>query len=446
MLDGFDRRSSSAAHGTLEGFSSSQPLGELFREPSSTDESLGAALRELALSGHRVLAAVRGARLRDDELTIARRIIHDLDAALRLAPRAPSCTMADDGNVVRARGRAGRSVTPLLRAPDPRCAHPGATGRHEPRARRARAVRARLAGRAHPLRIAGEARLHRHLDPATPRTRRAPCSRAKAATCSTPNRASRSRTDALEPTQRSQATRCYELRPMRIAVVGTGTGIGKTHTTLALLHALVRRGERAIGLKPIESGFDELAPGRSDGEQLARRELRAALGAPPVRLRAPLTPWLAAEREGAELDLESACAGSTLSRRTTCSWRPQAGCSRRSPSARPTSTSCARSLPTRSCSSRPIDSACFTTSPRVDSRSSEPSSCHARASCSSCPSAAMPPPARTRACSSASVTGPCSARFREARRRRARPACGLGDHRRARVDSASTHAGRAQAR
>lgn len=91
---------------------------------------------------------------------------------------------------------------------------------------------------------------------------------------------------------------------MIVAVVGTGTGIGKTHTTLALLHALVGRRARAIGLKPIESGFDELAPGASDGEQLARASSVPTLGAPPVRLRAPLTPWLAAEREGTELDLE----------------------------------------------------------------------------------------------------------------------------------------------
>jgi hypothetical protein len=98
MLDGFDRRSSSPAHGAQGGFSSSQPLGELFGEPSSTEEPLGAALRELALSGSRVLAAVRGARLRDDELSVARKILHDLDAALRLAPRAPSCTMAVDGS------------------------------------------------------------------------------------------------------------------------------------------------------------------------------------------------------------------------------------------------------------------------------------------------------------------------------------------------------------
>lgn len=93
---------------------------------------------------------------------------------------------------------------------------------------------------------------------------------------------------------------------MRIAVVGTGTGIGKTHATLALLQALVARGDRALGLKPIESGFDELAPGASDGEQLARASSAPTLGAPPVRLGAPLTPWLAAEREGVELDL-AAC-------------------------------------------------------------------------------------------------------------------------------------------
>jgi dethiobiotin synthetase len=93
---------------------------------------------------------------------------------------------------------------------------------------------------------------------------------------------------------------------MRIVIVGTGTGIGKTHATRALLSALVRRDERVLGLKPIETGFAEIEPGTSDGEQLAAASNERAVGEPPVKLLAPLTPWLAAELEGVEVDL-AAC-------------------------------------------------------------------------------------------------------------------------------------------
>jgi dethiobiotin synthetase len=42
-----------------------------------------------------------------------------------------------------------------------------------------------------------------------------------------------------------------------VLVAGTGTGIGKTHFSQALLRALAARGLRTAGLKPIESGVSE---------------------------------------------------------------------------------------------------------------------------------------------------------------------------------------------
>ena len=40
----------------------------------------------------------------------------------------------------------------------------------------------------------------------------------------------------------------------RLFVTGTDTGIGKTHSSVALLHALRAHGLRAVGMKPIASG------------------------------------------------------------------------------------------------------------------------------------------------------------------------------------------------
>ena len=43
---------------------------------------------------------------------------------------------------------------------------------------------------------------------------------------------------------------------MRVVIAGTGTGVGKTHVSCALLRRLRARGARVIGLKPIETGLD----------------------------------------------------------------------------------------------------------------------------------------------------------------------------------------------
>ena len=47
-------------------------------------------------------------------------------------------------------------------------------------------------------------------------------------------------------------------------IAGTGTDIGKTYVTAALLRALKAEGRAVDALKPVVSGFDEAAPAGSD--------------------------------------------------------------------------------------------------------------------------------------------------------------------------------------
>lgn len=86
---------------------------------------------------------------------------------------------------------------------------------------------------------------------------------------------------------------------MRIAVAGTGTEIGKTHVTCALARALSRTRE-VVALKPIESGGVEDA-----------RALSEACGVetlPHHALREPISPHLAARREGVTLVMDDVAA------------------------------------------------------------------------------------------------------------------------------------------
>jgi dethiobiotin synthetase len=92
-------------------------------------------------------------------------------------------------------------------------------------------------------------------------------------------------------------------------VTATGTGIGKTLVTAALLAELRAAGRRARALKPVLSGFPDPAGEPSDAEILLRAQgidptpdevERIA----PWRFRAPLSPDMAAAREGRRLDFE----------------------------------------------------------------------------------------------------------------------------------------------
>jgi dethiobiotin synthetase len=85
-------------------------------------------------------------------------------------------------------------------------------------------------------------------------------------------------------------------RTGRLALVtGTGTEIGKTHVSEALLRALGRRGLRTVGLKPIETGLSEDT--RSDAERLAAASTFHVKHS-VFAFSAPLSPHLAAREAG----------------------------------------------------------------------------------------------------------------------------------------------------
>ena len=95
-----------------------------------------------------------------------------------------------------------------------------------------------------------------------------------------------------------------------VFITGTGTDIGKTFVATGLIRALRRTGQPVRALKPVVSGFDPAAAQDSDpGAMLA------ALGQPvtpetvaaiaPWRFRAPLSPDMAARREGGTVDLDA---------------------------------------------------------------------------------------------------------------------------------------------
>lgn len=95
--------------------------------------------------------------------------------------------------------------------------------------------------------------------------------------------------------------------PRTVFVTGTDTDAGKTHATVALLHALRARGLRAVGMKPVASGSDRTADGWRNADALA---LQAASDphpayddCNPVALPLATAPQLAARAAGAEVTL-----------------------------------------------------------------------------------------------------------------------------------------------
>jgi dethiobiotin synthetase len=104
----------------------------------------------------------------------------------------------------------------------------------------------------------------------------------------------------------SSAAPFDKLRARRVFVTGTHTGIGKTLVTAALAW---RTGARAM--KPLATGFEGMAG--SDTEILCRAMgILPTLDITPFRFAAPLSPDMAAAREGRRIDLAAlvaACDG-----------------------------------------------------------------------------------------------------------------------------------------
>jgi len=89
-------------------------------------------------------------------------------------------------------------------------------------------------------------------------------------------------------------------------VTASGTDVGKTFVTLRLIDELTAAGYRVRALKPVASGFDAATPSSSDTGALLRAQSLEPSDAnldavSPWRFAAPLSPDMAAAREGRTL-------------------------------------------------------------------------------------------------------------------------------------------------
>lgn len=91
-----------------------------------------------------------------------------------------------------------------------------------------------------------------------------------------------------------------------LVVTGTGTEIGKTHVSCALLHAWERSWgptARVGGVKPVESGVPEGAVGADAASLAAATMFHVKHPPPPYALLDPVSPHLAARAQGIAIDL-----------------------------------------------------------------------------------------------------------------------------------------------
>ena len=108
-------------------------------------------------------------------------------------------------------------------------------------------------------------------------------------------------------------------------VTSTGTGIGKTLVTAALAHELRARGETVVALKPVISGYPAEPGDESDTDVLLRAQGTASSDTArdaisPWRFRAPLSPDMAAAREGRPIDFARLVAWTHERRAQAPSW------------------------------------------------------------------------------------------------------------------------------
>lgn len=90
-------------------------------------------------------------------------------------------------------------------------------------------------------------------------------------------------------------------------VTGTDTGVGKTLVSSALLHALAASGLRAVGMKPVAAGLEQVGD-QWVNEDVQRLQAAGNVEAPlalrcPYLLRAPMSPHLAAQAQGVQIAL-----------------------------------------------------------------------------------------------------------------------------------------------
>ena len=91
-------------------------------------------------------------------------------------------------------------------------------------------------------------------------------------------------------------------------ITGTDTGVGKTHATATLLHALRAAGLAAVGMKPIASG-SEWRDGEWHNDDVDQLRAASSVDVPmaqtcPFLMRTPCSPHLAAAAEGLRITRE----------------------------------------------------------------------------------------------------------------------------------------------
>ena len=91
-------------------------------------------------------------------------------------------------------------------------------------------------------------------------------------------------------------------------VTGTDTGVGKTLIATALIHRLRERYARVAGMKPIAAGSHALPDGSISNEDVLALRAAGSVDAPtalinPYLLDAPVSPHIAAKREGVLIDI-----------------------------------------------------------------------------------------------------------------------------------------------
>ncbi len=89
-----------------------------------------------------------------------------------------------------------------------------------------------------------------------------------------------------------------------VLVIGTDTEVGKTYVACRAVEALVQDGRDVVAVKPVESGC---TGNGEDGVLLAAASGQSAPTAALIRLKTPVTPALAGEREDVPLDPERWC-------------------------------------------------------------------------------------------------------------------------------------------
>ncbi len=114
----------------------------------------------------------------------------------------------------------------------------------------------------------------------------------------------------------------------RVVVVGTGTGVGKTHVAVSLLHAIRSAGLQAVGVKPVETGVESVPVHAEDCRlgvalAIAREERHDTQGSePPTSDPDDSTRLAEASSRGEAGDRRSPCSGLPGARVVPYRFRP----------------------------------------------------------------------------------------------------------------------------